>query len=198
MWRAGRLYYRRRVPASLLPIVGKREVWRSLATDSPTVALRRSHEIAASIERYFEAARSQAGLPVDHRILSVADVKLVIRAEASSVEAVVSLTLREVYNTYMTDPTRDWSPRTRMAYETTRRQALSLLGGDTAILAAVLRCCSNLSCCAALGAPLVTICLVHTADFDRAPGPGLAAVHLPMLHTSWQMLEGFGRLFSTV
>ena len=133
MWRSGRLYYRQRVPASLLSIVGKREIWRSLGTDSPTVALRRSHEIAASIERYFEAARSQAGLPVDHKILSVADAKLAIRAEASSVEAVVSLTLREVYDTYMTDPTRDWSPRTRMAYETTRKQALSLLGGDTPI-----------------------------------------------------------------
>jgi integrase len=133
MWRSGRLYYRQRVPTSLLSIVGKREIWRSLGTDSLTVALRRSHEIAASIERYFEAARSQAGLPVDHKILSMADEKLAIRAEASSTEAVVSLTLREVYDTYMTDPTRDWSPRTRMAYETTRRQALSLLGGDTPI-----------------------------------------------------------------
>ncbi len=104
-----------------------------MGTDSPTVALRRSHEIAASIERYFEAARSQAGLPVDHKILSVADAKLAIRAKASSNETVVSLTLREVYDTYMTDPTRDWSPRTRMAYETTRRQALSLLGGDLPI-----------------------------------------------------------------
>lgn len=124
MWRSGRLYYRQRVPTSLLSIVGKREIWRSLGTDSPTVALRRSHEIATSIERDFEAARSQAGLPVDHKILSVADPKFAIRAEASSVEAVVSLTLREVYDTYMTDPTRDWSPQTRMAYEATRRQAL--------------------------------------------------------------------------
>ena len=53
MWRTGRLYYRRRVPTSLRSIVGKREVWRSLGTDSPTVALRRSHQIAASIERCF-------------------------------------------------------------------------------------------------------------------------------------------------
>jgi integrase len=33
----------------------------------------------------------------------------------------------------MTDPTRDWSPRTRLAYETTRRQALAVLGRDTPI-----------------------------------------------------------------
>lgn len=115
MWRNGRLYYRQRVPTSLLLIVGKREIWRSLGTDSPTVALRRSHEIAASIERYFEVARSQAGLPVDHKILSVADARLAIRADASSADVLLSLTLREVYDTYMTDPTRDWSPRTRMA-----------------------------------------------------------------------------------
>ena len=39
-------------------------------------------------------------------------------------------TLREVYDAYMTDPTRDWSPRTRFAYETTRRLVLAVLGED--------------------------------------------------------------------
>ncbi|WP_428150852.1 DUF6538 domain-containing protein [Brevundimonas sp.] len=47
MWRSGRLYYRQRVPTSLLSIVGRREIWGSLGTDSPTVALRRSHKVAA-------------------------------------------------------------------------------------------------------------------------------------------------------
>jgi len=33
----------------------------------------------------------------------------------------------------MSDPTRDWAPRTRLAYETTRRQVVALLGEDTPI-----------------------------------------------------------------
>jgi len=40
MWRAGRLHYRRRAPTSLLLIVGKREVWRSLGTHSLKPRLR--------------------------------------------------------------------------------------------------------------------------------------------------------------
>ena len=38
----GRIYYRRRVPDALRGIVGKKEVWKSLGTDSPTVAKRRA------------------------------------------------------------------------------------------------------------------------------------------------------------
>jgi integrase len=42
-------------------------------------------------------------------------------------------TLREVYDAYMSDPTRDWSPRTLGAYQTTRTRALAILGADTPI-----------------------------------------------------------------
>ena len=42
-------------------------------------------------------------------------------------------TLQELYDAYMTDPTRDWSPRTRLAYETTRRVVLAVMGGDTPV-----------------------------------------------------------------
>ncbi|WP_419762293.1 DUF6538 domain-containing protein [Brevundimonas vesicularis] len=36
------MHYRRRVPESLRVVVGKKEIWRSLGTDSPTVAKRRA------------------------------------------------------------------------------------------------------------------------------------------------------------
>ena len=65
-----RIYYRRRVPTSLVQIVGKREIWRSLETDSVTVALRRSHQVAAAIELDFEAARLRHHLTVDQSILA--------------------------------------------------------------------------------------------------------------------------------
>jgi integrase len=125
--KGGRIYYRRRVPEALREIVSKREVWKSLGTDSPTVALRRSLRVAATIEHEFEVARSQVGLMVDEAILSG-----FVRSEAippdNKEDAVAGLTLGEVYDAYMGDPTRDWSPTTRMAYQTTRRIVLAILG----------------------------------------------------------------------
>ena len=40
------------------------------------------------------------------------------------------LTFGEVYDRFMSDPTQDWSPRTRLAYETTQRLAISIIGAD--------------------------------------------------------------------
>jgi hypothetical protein len=122
----------------LREIVGKREVWRSLGTDSATVARRRFHQVAAEIERDFEAARWRVGLAVDQAILSGPSQQ---EAPAMKVSDAVSgpfrdaegPTLRQVYDAYMADPTRDWSPRTRFAYETTRRVVMAVLGEGTPI-----------------------------------------------------------------
>jgi integrase len=134
MWRGGQIYYRRRVPESLREIVGRREIWRSLRTDSPTVASRRSHVVAAAIERHFEAARSRAGLAADQTILiGLGDHGGIVRATTTSVEveAAPGIRLGELYDAYMGDPTRDWSPTTRVAYQTTRRVVLAILGEHT-------------------------------------------------------------------
>ena len=133
--RGGRLYYRRRVPTSLWGIVGKREIWRSLKTDSPTVAVRRFQQVAADVERDLEAARLQAGLPIDPIILSRVVARPPSPATPSKEMDARSSgpTLQELYDAYMTDPTRDWSPRTRLAYETTRRVVLAVMGGDTPV-----------------------------------------------------------------
>ena len=136
--KGGRIHYRRRVPDALRAIVGKKEVWRSLGTDSPTVALRRSHTIAAAIEQEFEVARLRAGLPVDQTVLAAlgpqagATGRAIEPASAHSEAEVASgITLGEVYDAYMADPTRDWSPTTRMAYQTTRRVVVAILGEHT-------------------------------------------------------------------
>ncbi|MBX3452878.1 MAG: site-specific integrase, partial [Planctomycetaceae bacterium] len=130
MWRGGRIYYRRRVPAALRPIVGRTEVWRSLRTDSPTVAVRRSHAVAAAIEREFETIRAAAGFAADQTVLAggMAEpqaILLPLRQQGPN--------LGEVYDAYMSDPTHDWSPTTRTAYVTTRRVVLSVLGESTPI-----------------------------------------------------------------
>ena len=53
------------MPEPLQGIIGKKEIWRSLGTDSPTVAKRRALRVAAQIEHEFEIARSKVGLNVD-------------------------------------------------------------------------------------------------------------------------------------
>lgn len=129
------------MPEALRAIIGKREVWRSLGTDSPTVAVRRSHDVAATIERDFEQARALAGLSVDQRILArpvaVASASVKIdMAESVAVRSsdpAPSVTLRDLYDAYMSDPTRDWSPRTRLAYDTTRKLVLAILGEKTPV-----------------------------------------------------------------
>ena len=50
----------------------------------------------------------------------------------------------EVYDDYMSDPTHDWSPTTRMAYLTTRRVVLSVLGEGTPIRAITRADCRGL------------------------------------------------------
>lgn len=148
--RGGRIYYRRSVPTSLCGIVGKREIWRSLGTDSPSVAVRRSHRVAAEIERGLEAARLRAGLLTDQMILSGVVAEPVVSTSSPSTEvkavavATSGPTLRELYDAYMADPTRDWSPRTRFAYETTRRMVLAVLGGETPVRAITRAHCRDL------------------------------------------------------
>ena len=100
--------------------------------------MRRSHQVAASIECDFERARLRAGLSFDQLILSraVGDGPVLTREPASvappiALQPLHGATLREAYEAYMNDPTHDWSPRTRLAYDTTRRLVLAVLGDDT-------------------------------------------------------------------
>ncbi|WP_370690038.1 DUF6538 domain-containing protein [Phenylobacterium sp.] len=142
--RGALIYYRRRVPTLLVGIVGRAEIWRSLNTDSLTVALRRSYLVAAAIEQAFEVARAGAGLSVDEVVYSG-----VIHQPETSVETPPpempsrfveadlpgGASLKAVYDAYMSDPTRSWSPRTRFAYSTPRRVALAVLGEETPVRA---------------------------------------------------------------
>lgn len=96
--------------------------WR-LKDATLTVALRRSYEVAATIERDFEQARARAGLSVDQRILAqpiasaLAPAKIAVPeiAAVGSSDPAPRVTLRDLYDAYMSDPTRDRSPRTPLA-----------------------------------------------------------------------------------
>ena len=106
--------------------------------------------MAATIEHDFETARARAGLPTDAIIL---EAGARVRAVPPPVDrplptrvvaAPACPTLGDVYEAYMADPTREWSPRTRFAYETTRRIALAVLGADTPVRSITRAHCRNL------------------------------------------------------
>jgi hypothetical protein len=54
-------HYRRRVPADLIKVLGHREIWRTLETDSYILAVRRIFRVAAMVESQFEQARADLG-----------------------------------------------------------------------------------------------------------------------------------------
>ncbi|WP_370458461.1 DUF6538 domain-containing protein [Brevundimonas sp. 'scallop'] len=123
------------MPEALRGIIGRKEIWRSLGTDSPTVAKRRALRVAAQIEHEFEVARSKVGLTIDKIVLERFDERAPVVAApiVAEAEAPTGVTLDDLYDAYMNDPTRDWSPTTRMAYQTTKRTVLSILGKDTPV-----------------------------------------------------------------
>ncbi|MDX2336656.1 site-specific integrase, partial [Brevundimonas vesicularis] len=129
----GQIHYRRRVPESLRGVVGKKEIWRSLGTDSPTVAKRRALRVAAEVKHEFEVARSRVGHIVDQIVLNGFSERAPIVEPVTEAEPLPSITFIDLYDAYMNDPTRDWSPTTRMAYQTTKRIVMAILGKDTPI-----------------------------------------------------------------
>ena len=103
--------------------------------------MRRSHAVAAAIEREFEALREEPGVAVDRTIIGKGSAE----APAALLRPVATgPTLGDVYDAYMSDPTHDWSPTTRTAYVTTRRVVLSVLGESTPIRAITRADCRGL------------------------------------------------------
>ena len=120
--------------------MGKSEVWRSLRTDSLTVAERRACRVAADIEHQFEVARSRAGLTVDEFVLG----GFPMTEPLAPPEPQSGISLGDLYYAYMADPTRNWSPTTRMAYQTTMRVVLAVLGRETPARAVTRAMCRDM------------------------------------------------------
>ncbi|AXB77213.1 hypothetical protein TQ38_012525 [Novosphingobium sp. P6W] len=137
----GVFHVRKHVPADLTTTIGKVEIWRTLGTDSLRMAVRRSHAVISEIEAMLESAGRKLGQTVDVKLLQPFEVdgREEVRAvsgrtpavDVESAPVVPRLTLGEVYARFMDDPTREWSPRTRLAYETARRLTLSIMGANT-------------------------------------------------------------------
>ena len=127
------------MPTDLLTILGRHEVWRSLETDSYTMAVRRLHRVAADIEAEFEKARGALGRTVDPVLLATGDREGVINQAlavdapqpSSPVPKPTTRTIAEVYDRFIADPRHIWSKRTAIAHTTTRKWIVETFGAGT-------------------------------------------------------------------
>ena len=122
---------------------------RSLRTDSRSLAVRLSRKVAYEIEAMFEQKRLELALPYDARLLSSSDsvptVKPTIRSRSERASAATGgLTLSQVYERYLQDPTKRRSERTMLAHYTTRRVVEDVLGTDKSIAAITREDCRDL------------------------------------------------------
>ncbi len=86
----------------------------------------------------FEAKRLEIGLAVEGRLLPSASVPTTVETtiERRSVKAstkTTGVTLSQVYDRYLADPTKRRSARTMLAHQTTRRVVEDVLGADTPV-----------------------------------------------------------------
>ncbi|WP_395333966.1 site-specific integrase [Novosphingobium sp. BL-8H] len=134
--RGGRFYVRRHVPCDLQAPLNRVELWRSLKTDSLQTALRRMPAVMAGIEAEFDRVRAGIGATADDansRLPTVAQPiveKVRVAAECPASVSSNGLTLAEAYQQYVDDPTHRWSASTRQSYDTCRKLAISVIGGD--------------------------------------------------------------------
>ncbi len=124
---------------------------RSLRTDSPSLAVRLARKAAFETDAMFEGTRRRIGLGYDERLL-VEQASLTsdgatissrsARASAANIKpqtfeaAVVAtpvLTLSDIYDRYIKDPTKRRSARTMLAHGSTRRVVEDVLGASTPI-----------------------------------------------------------------
>ena len=124
------------MPTDLLTVFGKREIWRSLETDSYATALRRVHRVAADVEAEFEEARCSVGRSIDRALLDTKIIDPVFSTPpipfAPPSEAPPSTrSIGDVYDRFIADPKHTWSKRTQIAHATTRKWVIEVFGEDT-------------------------------------------------------------------
>ena len=135
----GVYHVRKRVPTLLVDAVGKGEIWRSLCTTSEAEAVRRSHAVLAVIEADLAEARLGIGQNVDPIVMARSQAHSLRPFETCGLRTLPNDSLMrpdqasvsELFAKFLSDPTQDWSSRTRLAYETTERLAVSILGAST-------------------------------------------------------------------
>ena len=136
-------HYRRRVPADLIIVLGHREIWRTLETDSYVMAVRRLFRVAAMVESQFEQARADLGRSWDSTLAKPYEDSSDRRAPTpdvspsrptTSVQGMIpARSIGEVYDMFIADPRHTWTKRTSIAHGTTRKWVVQAFGPETAM-----------------------------------------------------------------
>jgi integrase len=129
------------VPTDLLTVWEGREVWRSLDTDSYAMALRRIHQVAATVEAEFEKMRCSIGCAIDPVLFAVPlnDPAVSTLWPPAAPQPPAPLppssrrTIGDVYDRFIADPKHQWSKRTQIAHATTRKWVVEAFGENTAL-----------------------------------------------------------------
>jgi hypothetical protein len=130
VWRRGAVYqYRVRVPQELNPLVGRTHINRSLGTTSITVARRLARGVAFGIEEQFEAAR-KTGIWLATRNVVHPGVSKAVDGRRHPSSERSPITIAELCERYLIDPTMQRSPKSAVVYRTTFRTIIEILGGD--------------------------------------------------------------------
>ena len=131
LWRRGAVYqYRVRVPHDLIDRVGRTHINRSLKTASFTVATRLVRKVAFEIETYFDQVSVIEGGLVP-RTVELRPERIVspIVAHITPLAPAV-LTLAEVSERYLNDPTSARTAKSEMIYRTTYATIIGIVGAD--------------------------------------------------------------------
>jgi integrase len=130
IWRRGAVYqYRVRVPRELNPLVGRTHINRSLGTTSITIARRLARSVAFGIEEQFEVARTTGVWLATQYIVHPGASKAVDGCQLPSSDR-SPITIAELCERYLVDPTMQRTPKSAVVYRTTFRTIIEILGED--------------------------------------------------------------------
>ena len=136
LWRRGAVYqYRVRVPHSLVTVLGKREINRSLKTTSFSDAVRTVRKIAFEIETYFSEVHDlQSTCDATVPMTSDRDRSISIGVQVpASRPASATINLRTVCDLFLADPTSARTTKSTLIYRTTYAAIIDIVGAETPI-----------------------------------------------------------------
>ena len=159
LWRRGNVWqYRRRIPSDVARLINRHIVSYSLNTSNYSTARTRCRTAAHSLEQYFQSIREgdlnaiPDGFKLWHKTVahvaqntappsySSHDLKPLIEVivkevigQTNNPPPELSITIKELYERYMTDPALIRSPKTILTYESVYRALVEMFGEDRLI-----------------------------------------------------------------
>ncbi|WP_425540712.1 DUF6538 domain-containing protein [Rhodoblastus acidophilus] len=142
LWLRGTVWqFRMRVPRECEETVGRKFVSRSLRTSDYREAIRKARLVASELQQSFDAIRADnddssgrhfsAQVPAPPTSIYQAEEQRQPRPITAPRKP--ELTLKALYERYISDPAAERSPKTMLAYNSTFNRLAELVGEDTPI-----------------------------------------------------------------